>query len=649
MFDFIRIAVAVPNVSVANVTANVDEIVKKAKEADENAADIVLFPELSVTGYTCGDLFFNKTLLEETTNGLKRLIRDSKKLKTVMVVGLPIEIKGRLYNASAVIYGGKVYGIVPKTFIPTYNEFYERRWFSSGADLHEGELPVEYLGIADLQDEPVPVGNDLIFNARGYRFGVEICEDIWAPIPQSCFLSLNGAEVILNLSASNEIISKRTYRRAMVSQQSGAQICAYAYASSGCRESTSDLIFSGHGIICSDGKLIAENKKVIDTDYVLYGDVDLGKIRADRLKIKTYGQSADIHGGDYYEVNIPCEERVNDLSYAEIEKNPFVPEDKTELKERCSEIFEMQVEGLKRRMELLSAKAVIGVSGGLDSSLALLVCAEANKRLNRPSTDVIGITMPCFGTSSRTYENSLKLMNALGVTALEIPIKESVLQHFKDIGQSEDEYDLTYENAQARERTQVLMDYAGKVGGLVVGTGDLSELALGWCTYNADQMSMYGVNAGVPKTAIRYIVDELKNSDEFIAAKSVLADILDTPVSPELLPLSQDGSIMQETEDLVGPYTLHDFFIYYTVRFGFTPEKIYALAIKAFDGDYDKKTIKKWFIKFYKRFFSQQYKRNCLPDGVKIGSVCLSARGDFRMPCDVNSGDFIKRAENLPE
>lgn len=649
MFDFIRIAVAVPNVSVANVTANVDEIVKKAKEADKNEADIVLFPELSVTGYTCGDLFFNKTLLEETTNGLKRLIRDSKKLKTVMVVGLPIEIKGRLYNASAVIYGGKVYGIVPKTFIPTYNEFYERRWFSSGADLSEGELSVEYLGIADLQDEPVPVGNDLIFNTRGYRFGVEICEDIWAPIPQSCFLSLNGAEVILNLSASNEIISKRTYRRAMVSQQSGAQICAYAYASSGCRESTSDLIFSGHGIICSDGKLIAENKKVIDTDYVLYGDVDLGKIRADRLKIKTYGQSADIHGGDYYEVNIPCEERVNDLSYAEIEKNPFVPEDKAELKERCAEIFEMQVEGLKRRMELLSAKAVIGVSGGLDSSLALLVCAEANKRLNRPSTDVIGITMPCFGTSSRTYENSLKLMNALGVTALEIPIKDSVLQHFKDIGQNEDEYDLTYENAQARERTQVLMDYAGKVGGLVVGTGDLSELALGWCTYNADQMSMYGVNAGVPKTAIRYIVDELKNSDEFIAAKSVLADILDTPVSPELLPLSKDGTIMQETEDLVGPYNLHDFFIYYTVRFGFTPEKIYALAIKAFDGDYDKKTIKKWLIKFYKRFFSQQYKRNCLPDGVKIGSVCLSARGDFRMPCDVNSGDFIKRAENLPE
>lgn len=649
MFDFIRIAVAVPNVSVANVTANVDEIVKKAKEADKNEVDIVLFPELSVTGYTCGDLFFNKTLLEETTNGLKRLIRDSKKLKTVMVVGLPIEIKGRLYNASAVIYGGKVYGIVPKTFIPTYNEFYERRWFSSGADLSEGELSVEYLGIADLQDEPVPVGNDLIFNTRGYRFGVEICEDIWAPIPQSCFLSLNGAEVILNLSASNEIISKRTYRRAMVSQQSGAQICAYAYASSGCRESTSDLIFSGHGIICSDGKLIAENKKVIDTDYVLYGDVDLGKIRADRLKIKTYGQSADIHGGDYYEVNIPCEERVNDLSYAEIEKNPFVPEDKAELKERCAEIFEMQVEGLKRRMELLSAKAVIGVSGGLDSSLALLVCAEANKRLNRPSTDVIGITMPCFGTSSRTYENSLKLMNALGVTALEIPIKDSVLQHFKDIGQNEDEYDLTYENAQARERTQVLMDYAGKVGGLVVGTGDLSELALGWCTYNADQMSMYGVNAGVPKTAIRYIVDELKNSDEFIAAKSVLADILDTPVSPELLPLSKDGTIMQETEDLVGPYNLHDFFIYYTVRFGFTPEKIYALAIKAFDGDYDKKTIKKWLIKFYKRFFSQQYKRNCLPDGVKIGSVCLSARGDFRMPCDVNSGDFIKRAENLPE
>ncbi len=650
MFEYIRIAVAVPNVSVANVTYNVNEIIKKATEADKENADIVLFPELAITGYTAGDLFFQKTLMEENTNGLKEIIKASKNLKSVIAVGLPIEVKGRLYNAAAIIYGGKLYGVVPKTFIPNYNEFYERRWFSSGTELDVGELTAEYLNISDIQEESVPVGNDLVFDTGYFRFGAEVCEDIWAPIPQSCRLTLNGAEVMLNLSASNQYLLKRSYRREMVSQQSGAQICAYAYASSGSEESTTDLIFSGHGLICADGKLIAENKKFIDTDYVLYGDVDLGKIRTDRLKIKTYGQSADLYGSadDVYEVRIPYEERENDLKYAKIEKLPFVPENEEELESRSNEIFEMQVEGLKRRLEVVSAKPVIGVSGGLDSTLALLVATEAVKRLNKPASEVVGITMPCFGTTSRTHDNSVRLMKALGVTYIEIPIKEAVLQHFRDIGQDENKFDLTYENSQARERTQVLMDYAGKIGGLVVGTGDLSELALGWCTYNADHMSMYGVNSGVPKTAVKNVVKVIAKT-HFPAAKDVIADVLDTPVSPELLPPSDNGKIAQQTENLVGPYELHDFYIYYTLRFGFTPEKIYALANKAFDGEYDKKTIKKWLVTFYKRFFSQQYKRNCIPDGVKIGSVSLSPRGDFRMPSDASSYDFVRRAQNLPE
>lgn len=651
MSDFLRIATASPEVAVGNVEKNVKNILSKAYEADKNGSQIIVFPELCITGYSCGDLFFQRTVLDEAKKGLKEIIEKSNGMDAILAVGLPVDVKGKLYNAAAIIKSGVLYGLIPKTFIPTYNEFYERRWFSSGAELKENTVSCTSLGISDIQATPVPIGNDLVFDAGFFRFGAEVCEDIWAAISPSAILSLNGAEVILNLSASNEIISKRNYRRTLVSQHSAAQLCIYAYSSSSCSESTTDLIFSGHSMICENGRIIAENEKTIDGDYVLYADADLGKIRTDRLKIKTFSECYAVYGSDraVREIAVPCAQRANDLRYLTIAKLPFVPGSKKDRAERCMEIFEMQVMGLKKRMDVTHARPVIGVSGGLDSTLALLVCAEAVKRSGRPLTDVVGITMPCFGTTDRTYNNSVALMQKLGVTYLEIPIKEAVIQHFKDIGQDKDKFDLTFENSQARERTQVLMDYAGRVGGLVVGTGDLSELALGWCTYNADHMSMYGVNCGIPKTLVRWMIDVIKETDSFVASKEVLSDILDTPISPELLPPDANGKIAQQTEEIVGPYALHDFFLYYTVRFGFTPEKIYLLANKAFEKDFDKATVKKWLVTFYRRFFSQQFKRSCLPDGVKIGSICLSPRGDWRMPSDADGGDFVKRAESLPE
>lgn len=651
MTDIIRIATAVPDVAVGNVTKNVQYILQKAKEADEKKPQIVVFPELAITGYTCGDLFFQQTVLEETKKGLKQIISKSNGIDAIIVVGLPVAIKNKLFNCAAVIKGGRLYGIVPKTFIPTYSEFYERRWFSSGADLIDKEISAANLGISDVQAEPVAIGTDIIFDAGYFLFGAEVCEDIWATIPQSSMLALNGAEVLLNLSASNETILKRNYRRKLIEIQSGAQIGVYAYVSAGCTESTGDLIFSGHSLIGENGTIVAENKKSIDTDYVMYADVDLGRMRASRLRMKTYSEGSAIYGPikEYRYIEVPCEQRENDLEFLKTDKLPFVPESRQDRVERCMDIFEMQVMGLKKRLEITGARPVIGVSGGLDSTLALLVCVEAVKRCGRPATDVVGITMPCFGTTDRTYNNALTLMQKLGITYLEIPIKDAVSRHFVDIGQPSDKYDVTYENCQARERTQVLMDYACKVGGLVVGTGDLSELALGWCTYNADHMSMYGVNSGVPKTLVRWMIDVIKELPSFSSGKEVLEDILATPISPELLMPDEGGKITQQTEEIVGPYALHDFFLYNTLRACASPEKLYALAVKAFVGDFDRATIKKWLIVFYKRFFSQQYKRNCLPDGVKVGSVCLSPRGDWRMPSDADAGDYIARAEKLPE
>ena len=650
MLDFIRVAAAVPEVSVGNVEENVKRIIEKAEDAEKDKPQLLVFPELSLTGYTCGDLFFQQSLLAAARDGLKRLLSYSQRSETILAVGLPLEIRGRLFNCAAILSGGQIYGIIPKTYIPTYNEFYERRWFSSGAELIDGDYSCTELSLGELPQKTVYVGRSVLFDTGDFRFGVEICEDLWATVPPSSLLSLNGAEVILNLSASNETISKRRYRRSLVQQQSAAQLSAYIYASAGCSESTTDLIFSGHSLICENGRILAENRKTIDTDYLLISDIDLGKLRADRMKIKTFAQSAALCGAGkgYRFVSLPCHRDENDLRFYSVDKLPFVPNAKRDRTERCLDIFEMQVMGLKKRMDVTGARPVVGVSGGLDSTLALLVCTEAVRRSGRPATDVVGITMPCFGTTDRTYRNALRLMDSLGITSLEIPIKAAVEQHFADIGQDPAQLDLTFENAQARERTQVLMDYAGKIGGFVAGTGDLSELALGWCTYNADHMSMYGVNCGIPKTLVRWMIDSILEYDRFRESAPVLQDILNTPISPELLPPDAEGQIAQQTEEIVGPYALHDFFLYYTVRYGFSPEKTFALACKAFSLDFDCATIKKWLITFYRRFFSQQFKRSCLPDGVKIGSICLSPRGDWRMPSDASAALWIREAEKLP-
>lgn len=647
MLDFIRVAACVPEVSVGNVWQNVKEILGQAREAEKKAPQLTVFPELSLTGYTCADLFFQSTLLEDAKAGLREIIGASAELSAVLAVGLPLEVTGSLYNCAAVVHGGKLLGIVPKTYIPNYNEFYEKRWFTSGSELRTQALTAGETGLDGVQDEPIPIGPDLIFDAGSFRFGAEICEDLWATVPPSARLALGGAEVIVNLSASNETISKRRYRQALVSAQSAAQLDAYVYVSAGCSESTTDLIFSGHSLICEAGRTVAENRKIIDGGYILYGDIDLGKLRVDRLKIKTFADSAARSGGDWRRVCVPLRMQENNLEFYPVSRLPFVPDTKTDRAERCMGIFEMQVMGLKKRMEVTHGRPVIGVSGGLDSTLALLVATEAARRAGRPATDVVGITMPCFGTTDRTYNNSLELMRTLGITALEIPIAAAVEQHFRDIGQDRNTFDLTFENSQARERTQVLMDYAGRIGGFVAGTGDLSELALGWCTYNADHMSMYGVNCGVPKTLVRWMIDSIMENDIFRASSAVLRDILDTPISPELLPPDAGGKIAQQTEEIVGPYALHDFFLYYTVRFGFTPEKVYALARKAFRDDFDGATVKKWLLTFYRRFFTQQFKRSCLPDGVKIGSICLSPRGDWRCPSDASAAAWIARAEKI--
>ena len=647
MLDFIRVAACVPEVSVGNVGQNVNAILGHAREAEKKAPQLTVFPELSLTGYTCADLFFQSTLLEDAKAGLREIVGASAELSAVLAVGLPLEVTGSLYNCAAVVHGGKLLGIVPKTYIPNYNEFYEKRWFTSGSELRTQALTAGEIGLDGVQDEPIPIGTDLIFDAGSFRFGAEICEDLWATVPPSARLALGGAEVIVNLSASNETISKRRYRQALVSAQSAAQLDAYVYVSAGCSESTTDLIFSGHSLICEAGRTVAENRKIIDGGYILYGDIDLGKLRVDRLKIKTFADSAARSGGDWRRVCVPLRMQENNLEFYPVSRLPFVPDTKTDRAERCMGIFEMQVMGLKKRMEVTHGRPVIGVSGGLDSTLALLVATEAARRAGRPATDVVGITMPCFGTTDRTYNNSLELMRTLRITALEIPIAAAVEQHFRDIGQDRNTFDLTFENSQARERTQVLMDYAGRIGGFVAGTGDLSELALGWCTYNADHMSMYGVNCGVPKTLVRWMIDSIMENDIFRASSAVLRDILDTPISPELLPPDAGGKIAQQTEEIVGPYALHDFFLYYTVRFGFTPEKVYALARKAFRDDFNGATVKKWLLTFYRRFFTQQFKRSCLPDGVKIGSICLSPRGDWRCPSDASAAAWIARAEKI--
>ena len=650
MLDYIRIACAVPQVKVGDVKKNVQDICGRMAQADQQKVDLLVFPELSLTGYTCADLFFQDTLLAAARNGLREIVDCSAAYPALTaVVGLPVKLGAQLYNCAAVVCGGKLRGIVPKTFIPNHGEFGEKRWFASAMDLQIANLAdADFPELADCQD--VVIGTDCIFRlGDGARFAVEICEDLWSPIPPSTQLALGGAEIVVNLAASNETVGKRPYREDMVKHQSAACICAYAFCSAGATESTQDLVFSGHSVIAQKGKVLAQNEKDIDSDYMLVTDVDLGAIRADRSQNATFRDAATAYLEPYDITCVDCcaEALRSDGTLHPLKKHPFVPGARQERLARCKSIFHMQVAGLKHRLKTIDANAVVGISGGLDSTLALLVSVAAIKELGRPATDVYGITMPCFGTSDRTYQNSLDLMKLLGISSREINIRNAVNVHFADIGHDPAVHDTTYENAQARERTQILMDYAGRVGGIVIGTGDMSELALGWCTYNGDHMSMYGVNCSVPKTLIRWIIEAVMEDADFAAAKAVLADILDTPISPELLPPDEQGKISQQTEDIVGPYELHDFYLYYVLRYGFTPRKIYTLACRAFREEFTPETIKKWLQVFYRRFFTQQFKRNCQPDGVKIGTVSVGPRMDLKMPSDASARLWLQEAEEL--
>ena len=641
MLDFIRIACAVPKVTVGDVEKNAKDICTFMEKADAQNVDILLLPELALTGYTCGDLFFQDALHRAVVKGLETLIHCSKKHPGLNVaVGAPLRIGAQLYNCAFVLENGQIKGIVPKTHIPGN----EKRWFTSGQTV-DCILENDDLGIP-CEDEDsffATVNVKQLFRKGDIFYGIEICEDLMAPHSPSTELATNGAQVILNLSASAEIAGKRRERRDRVKNQSLTCDCVYAYCSAGCSESTTDQVYSGHSIIAECGKVLSENEQPVTTDYMLIQDCDLGRVQAKRQQKEYYENKT--HGGWMQGwSDAPLR---SDGSLYPLNKLPFVPPTREVRVQRCLEIFNIQVQGLMRRLEVINTNAVIGISGGLDSTLALLVAVEAMRRLGRPLTDVHGITMPCFGTSDRTYQNAWNLMRKLGTSAKEINIKNAVTQHFDDIGHDPDVHNATYENAQARERTQILMDYAGRVGGIVVGTGDLSELALGWCTYNGDHMSMYSVNGTVPKTLIRWIIEAVSDLLFFDSAKDVLMDVLDTPISPELLPPDAQGKIAQKTEDLVGPYALHDFFIYYAIGYGYTPTKIFTMACRAFEKDFDRETIKKWLISFYRRFFSQQFKRNCQPDGVKTGSIGFGPRTDWHMPSDAAANLWLQEAQNL--
>ena len=626
---FLRVASATPHIKVADCTGNSQKIIAMAKEAAENGASLVVFPELCITGYTCGDLFLQRALLNSAEENLKVIINQTKELDCVILVGLPVRANSGLYNCAAVICHGDLLGLVPKKYIPNYSEFYELRHFTPAKD---GLIDVGMFSGEDTQW--TEIGKNVIFECiemPEFKLGVEICEDLWTAEPPSGKLALNGATIIANLSASDEVIGKADYRRMLVKSQSARLLSAYVYTSAGLGESTQDLVFSGHNLICENGSILAESKR-FDTG-IIYADVDLQKMENERAKANTFV-------GEYNFEKVCFHLPVKDLNLnRHFSKTPFVPTNKTNLDERCEEILTIQATGLATRIQHTNVKSVvIGLSGGLDSTLALIVAVHAMDMLKRDRKDIIAVTMPCFGTTKRTKSNAEILAESYGVSFKDINISKAVTQHFEDIGQSMEVLDVTFENGQARERTQVLMDIANKTGGFVIGTGDLSELALGWATYNGDHMSMYAVNASIPKTLVRHLTAfEAEHSEGNL--KKALLDILDTPVSPELLP-PKDGEISQKTEDLVGPYELHDFFLYYLVRQCFTPKKIFRLAKIAFDGAYDDETIRKWLTTFLRRFFSQQFKRSCLPDGPKVGTVTLSPRGDWRMPSDAVNSEF---------
>lgn len=632
MRGLVRVGAAVPSLALGNVKENMKRHLAMMREAKEKHVSIVTFPELSLTGYTCGDLFFQRRLLDDVTDALLAL-KDEMPEGILAVVGAPLEIEGALYNCAVVLHKGEIISAVPKTFLPNNSEFYEKRWFQSGDARRDASVAIPKL--------KTDVCRQAIFETEdGVRFGIELCEDLWAPLPPSTMLSVEGAEIILNLSASNELLSKREYRQQLISQQSARCQCGYVYVSAGMGESSSDLVFSGHSVIASCGTIIKENEGYLSDNYLMTADIDIDRIRADRMKQSSFADCAA-------QVRAMWKQEPNILRTMEnallpddaapdyrVSKHPFIPSDKASRQLRCAQILAMQATALARRLAVTGGKVVVGISGGLDSTLALLAACKAVDMLHLPRTNILGITMPCFGTTDRTYHNALDLMTSLGVSQREIPIHNAVRQHFADIGHDESDHSVTYENCQARERTQVLMDVANKIGAIVLGTGDLSEIALGWCTYNADHMSMYGVNSGVPKTLVRWVIQTAAENEAFSSSRECLQSILDTPISPELLPPDEKGNILQQTEDVVGPYALHDFFLYYAIRFGYPPKKVFDLCCIAFQDDFSCETILKWLKNFYRRFWTQQFKRNCMPDGVKIGSIALSPRGDWRMPSD---------------
>lgn len=632
MRGLVRVGAAVPSLALGNVKENMKRHLAMMREAKEKHVSIVTFPELSLTGYTCGDLFFQRRLLDDVTDALLTL-KDEMPEEIIAVVGAPLEIEGALYNCAVVLHKGEIISAVPKTFLPNNGEFYEKRWFQSGDARRDASVAIPKL--------KTDVCRQAIFETEdGVRFGIELCEDLWAPLPPSTMLSVEGAEIILNLSASNELLSKREYRQQLISQQSARCQCGYVYVSAGMGESSSDLVFSGHSVIASCGTVIRESEGYLADNYLMTADIDIDRIRADRMKQSSFADCAA-------QVRAMWKQAPNILRTMEnallpddaapdyhVSKHPFIPSDKASRQLRCAQILAMQATALARRLAVTGGKVVVGISGGLDSTLALLAACKAVDMLHLPRTNILGITMPCFGTTDRTYHNALDLMTSLGVSQREIPIHNAVRQHFADIGHDESDHSVTYENCQARERTQVLMDVANKIGAIVLGTGDLSEIALGWCTYNADHMSMYGVNSGVPKTLVRWVIQTAAENEAFSSSRECLQSILDTPISPELLPPDEKGNILQQTEDVVGPYALHDFFLYYAIRFGYPPKKVFDLCCIAFQDDFSCETILKWLKNFYRRFWTQQFKRNCMPDGVKIGSIALSPRGDWRMPSD---------------
>lgn len=644
MQGLIRVAAAVPHLYLGNVTKNVEAHIAMLEKAAAAHVALVTFPELSLTGYTCGDLFFQRPLLDAAAQALHTLAEACPEGVTA-VVGAPLcACDGTgLYNCAVVLTHGRLIGATPKTYLPNYNEFYEKRWFRSGRDL--GADACLRVGTQTLKAAPCQVYE----SADGVRFGAEICEDLWTPLPPSTLMALGGAQVVVNLSASNELIAKREYRQELIRQQSARCLCGYVYVSAGNGESTSDLVFSGHAMIASSGSTVCENEGYLADDYLLTADLDLDRLDADRAEQTSFGDSAAAWAGQCRTVAMPQTLRLADSvpTTLRVPKHPFIPADRASRQLRCSQIFDMQATALARRLAITGGKLVVGISGGLDSTLALLAACRAMDLMGLPRQNILGITMPCFGTTDRTYNNALTLMQTLGVSQREIPIHEAVRLHFRDIGHDEKDHSVTYENCQARERTQILMDVANEFGGIVLGTGDLSEIALGWCTYNADHMSMYGVNSGVPKTLVRWVVQTASENPAFAASRATLEDILDTPISPELLPPDEQGNIAQQTEDLVGPYALHDFFLYYVVRFGYHPRKIFELCCTAFDGDFAPETILKWLKNFYRRFWNQQFKRNCIPDGVKIGSIALSPRGDWRMPSDAQNAVWMRECEEI--